>query len=136
MKKILLSALLLSCSNLFSQNFTFNTPTLIPDNNLTTVYPITVSGLPNSINASFGLAQVSLNILHANAGDMIISLRSPANEIVILSLHNGVGANYTGTLLRMDAPTRILDGLTPFTGNYIPSQSINFLSSGSNPNGV
>lgn len=136
MKKLLLFACMLCSGVAQSTTFTYNTPSLIPDNNLTTIYPVTVSGLPTAINSSYGLSQVTLDITHPNAGDMIISLRSPSNTITILSLHNGVGANYTATVLRMDAATRIFDGLAPFNGDYLPSQSINFLNDGNDPNGV
>lgn len=73
------------------------------------------------------LKEVVVNIIHPWDSDLKISLRSPSGTIVILSLHNGgSGSNYTNTHLKMDGVNGpIVNAAAPFTGVFIPDQSIN-----------
>lgn len=112
-------------------------PAAIPDNNSTTSFPITVSGLVNAISPTFGLNNVTINISHGQVSDLKISLTSPNGTNCILSLHNGgVGANYTNTIFRMNASIPIGLGSPPFTGAYVPDNSLNLFNNNQNPNGV
>ena len=83
-----------------AQTFNYPGPNVpIPDNNTNVNIPIVVSGLPNQINAAYGLAEVSFSLTHTWVSDLKISLTSPAGNSVVLSLHNGSsGANYTNTV--------------------------------------
>ncbi|MEP7265468.1 MAG: T9SS type A sorting domain-containing protein [Bacteroidota bacterium] len=129
------------CLGAQAQNQTFSyagtLPTPIPDNNANAYYPIAVSGLPAQMNAGFGLASVCFSIDHPQPSDLKISLSSPDGNSIILSLHNGNGgSNYTSTCLRMDAPTSMTSEIAPFTGTFMPDQSLNYLNNGQNPNGI
>lgn len=138
MQKIL--SLLIICLALNAQSQTFNCiniPATIPDNNTTTLYPINVSGIANNINSSFGLTSVTLNISHAQVSDLTISLVSPTGTNVVLSLHNGgMNANYTNTIFSMNATVPIGLGTPPFTGTYIPDNSLNGFNNNQNPIGI
>ena len=44
----------------------------IPDNGTSVLFPITVSGLPTTIDSTFGVIKVSLNIAHTDDADVDI----------------------------------------------------------------
>jgi subtilisin-like proprotein convertase family protein len=128
------------CISIMANAQTFNctaVPGAITDNNTVVTFPITVSGLFNAINPSFGISNVRINISHANISDLKISLTSPTGTSVILSLHNGgQGANYTNTTFQMSATMPIGFSSAPFSGSFIPDNSINAFNNNQNPNGV
>ena len=119
-----------------AQSFSNNTGGPIADV-ATSVFPLSISGLPLAIDSSFGLKGVAVNLLHTYDSDIKIYLKTPWNDSIILAMNRGGSAdNYIGTLFRMDADTLIQDGSAPFTGNFVPDYSLNLANNGSNPNGT
>ncbi len=111
---------------------------LIPDNNTSVCFPITVTGLPTQINMSYGLTEVCINIQHPEVGELKIYLKSPSGDSISLSENNGgLFANYNNTCFAMNgANGYIYAANAPFTGTYIPQRSINGFNDGQNPNGT
>jgi subtilisin-like proprotein convertase family protein len=110
----------------------------IPDDGTSIDFPITVSGLPNSIDTlSFGLETVCLNILHTYDSDLDISLIAPDGTQVLLSSGNGGGDdNYIGTCFNQNATTNIVLGTAPFNGAFIPQGQMGIVNNNQNPNGI
>ncbi len=103
----------------------------IPDLGLA-LSPITVSGFTRPISD----VNVRLNIQHANAPDLIVSLIAPTGQKVqLLAKVGGTGANFTGTLLDDEATTSISRGRPPMTGSFRPQSPLSAFD-GLNPNGV
>ena len=117
-------------------NNSFNGP--IPDNNTDVLFPIVVSGLPSQIDTAFGLVSVCLDITHTYTADLRIKLIAPDSTIVLLA-HNlgGGGDNFTNTCLMEDGTSGfiVLAG-APFTGDFIPEESLNMMNTGMDPNGI
>ncbi len=69
---------------------------------------------------------VKINIDHTWVNDLDITLTSPAGTVVLLTSDNGAdGAdNYTNTVFDQEATTPITSGVAPFTGSYIPEESL------------
>ncbi|TAL60067.1 MAG: T9SS type A sorting domain-containing protein [Bacteroidetes bacterium] len=99
---------------------------------------INVSGLPNKIDSSFGLASVCFNITHTFVADVVVTLRSPDSTVITLAGGvGGAGHNFTNTCLAMNGVNgSIANSNAPFTGIFIPQQSLNNLNNGQNPNGA
>lgn len=116
---------------------TFNgTGGAIPDGGAQTCFPLTVAGV-GTIDGTYGLASVCLNITHGWVGDLQIYLRSPDGTLVPLSLQNGgAGINYTSTCFTATAATSINAGFAPFTGNFLPEGPLGLVNNGQNANGV
>ena len=109
----------------------------IPDNGTSVLFPITVSGLPTTIDSTFGVIKVSLNISHTYVADLDIWLIAPDSTYVELSTGNGgSGNNYVGTNFYDTVPNFIENGSAPFSGSYRPEGLINDVNNTQNPNGV
>lgn len=123
--------------NSFGQTFSNTTGGFITDNTVE-CFPVTVSGLPASIDSiSFGLVSVCLNIEHEYDANLDIYLRSPnGNQIKLVNNRGGSGRNFNGTCFREDATFSVINAVAPFPGNYIPEESINILNNLQNPNGI
>lgn len=136
MKKLFTSIFLASSLTMYSQTFYDSTYVPIPDTSSVCV-PITVSGLPSQMDTSFGLASVCFNITHTFDGDLVIRLKSPNGTFITLANNVGMGQNFTNTCLAMNgANGNIANGSSPFTGTFIPQESLNNINDGQNPNGV
>lgn len=136
-KKLLLlssfACLFLAKSN--AQTFTQTSGASILDNT-TTYVPINVSGLPSVADSTFGILSCRINITHTYTGDIKIWLKSPSGDSTNLSFNRGgSGDNYTNTVFKMSASTFIGDGVNPYTGNFVPENSLNLLNNQQNPNG-
>jgi PKD repeat protein/subtilisin-like proprotein convertase family protein len=137
MKKLLLSILVCTPFFVKAQTFTNTTGGPIPDNNTEVCYPVTVSGLPTMIDATFGLSQACINLNHTYDSDIKIRLKSPDGTVILLSGNNGgSGDNYTNSCFAMNATVAIGAGAAPFTGTFIPNQSLNTVNNMQDPNGV
>ncbi len=138
MKKILLPFFFLFSVSSFSQTFTTSTVVQIPDNGPEVFDSLVVSGLPASIDSAFGLSGLCFAITHTYVGDLEIRLKSPnGNTIFIANRIGGNGHNFTGTCLAENGANGFLaNGSAPFTGSWIPLESLNQLNNGQNPNGV
>jgi subtilisin-like proprotein convertase family protein len=110
----------------------------IPDTNTITSFPATVSGLaPGTINGSFGLESVCINISHSYMGDLVVQLRAPNGAVVDLSVNNGQnGQAYANTCFSAAAVVPITAGTAPFTGNYRPQGALGAFNNGQNANGT
>ena len=128
----------LSLTNTFVFAQTFNgSGGDIPDAGATpTCFPINVTGI-GTINNSFGLATVCLNITHTWDSDLEIALHAPDGTIVFLSVQNGgSGQNFTGTCFTGTALSSISTGIAPFTGSYLPDEPLGAVNNGQNANGT
>lgn len=68
---------------------------------------------------------VLINIQHTYTADLEISLTSPSGTTVILSSGNGGSSNdYTQTVFANTATTSITTGSAPFTGFFLPQESL------------
>lgn len=139
MKKIA-TLFLLFVAGLTAKAQTFSSTTTAPiQDNVYSFIPISVSGLPTSIDTSFGLCTLCFDIVHTYCGDLDVILVSPAGDsIPLINNQGGGGDNYSGTCLTMSAtvPITSAQAVAPFTGNYIPEASLNYFNLGQNPNGV
>ena len=109
----------------------------IPDAGATpTCFPINVTGI-GTINTSFGVASVCIDITHTWDSDLEIALHAPDGTIVFLSLQNGgSGQNFTGTCFTGTALSSISTGIAPFTGSYLPDEPLGAVNNGQNANGT
>jgi len=126
------------CVSSHAQTFTNSNLVPIPNNNTDISIPIPVGGLVSSIDSSFGLGAVCLNISHEYTADLLIRLRSPDGKIVILADAKGGSSNgYPGTCFQENGTGGWIHlAPTPFSGSYFPQESLNNFNDGSNPNGV
>lgn len=138
MRKILLAQLVAFPLLGWSQSFNYSGITPIPDNGPQACVTITVSGLPTTINSSFGLSGVCFDITHTYDNDLQLRLISPnGNSIFIASNIGAEFDNFTNTCLAENGTNGFLaQGTAPFTGIYIPLESLNQLNNGQDPNGV
>lgn len=133
--------------SVFSQTFSSGTNVSIPDCGSQVCSSINVSGLPSTINGTFGLEQVCIKINHTYDADLDIYLVAPDGTIVELSTDNGgSGDNYGSgtsnnnspyTCFTMTSSTSITSGSAPFTsGPYLPEGNLGDVNNGQNPNGT
>ncbi len=138
LKKLLIPNLLVLFFFQISIGQTFNgTGGAIPDDGASpTCFPITVTGV-GTINNTYGLASVCLDITHTWDSDIEISLQSPNGTVINLSVQNGgSGENYTNTCFDGVSITSIASGSAPFTGNFLPDNPLGVNNNGQNANGV
>ena len=137
MKKLLLALIFVSPFMLMAQTFTNTTGGPIIDTS-TVTYSVIASGLPTAIDSSFGLSEACVNLTHTYDGDLKVKLKSPDGTIIILSQNRGGGGdNFTNTCFAMNGISGAIGaGVSPFTGTFIPDNSINNLNNGQNPNGT
>lgn len=128
---------LISTSSLYSQIFFSPVNQPIPDDGTCISFPIEVNGLPIAIDTSYGLVQVTLNMSHTWDSDMEARLLAPdGSSFLLFSGVGGDGDNFTGTILRDDAPDYIFNYVAPFTGTFKPMGFMGTLNNGQNPNGT
>jgi subtilisin-like proprotein convertase family protein len=110
----------------------------IPDDGSTNYYPLTVSGLsPATIDSTFGLETVCIDITHTWDSDLNISLQAPDGTTIDLTIGNGgSGQNYTNTCFNANASTSIVAGSPPFTGTFRPQGMLGNINNGQNGNGT
>lgn len=98
-----------------------NHPVANPYNSVIAVNSITPSTLSNP---ALDIISVCIDITTDFDADLAIFLRSPNNQLLMLSTNNGgSGDNYTQTCFTPTAVTPITSGTAPFTGNYQPEGS-------------
>ncbi|MEX0677546.1 MAG: proprotein convertase P-domain-containing protein [Pirellulales bacterium] len=95
-----------------------------------------------SASAVSGLAghiidvNVTLNISHTRAGDLVITLIAPDNSAYVLASHvGGDGDNFADTTFDDSAANQIASGSAPFSGSFRPAGSLAALFD-TNPNGT
>ncbi|MCW3083228.1 MAG: hypothetical protein JWP12_594 [Bacteroidetes bacterium] len=138
MKKQLLTLIMCIPFLVKSQTFTNSTGGAVPDNNTQVCFPVTVSGLPTSMDTTFGIIQVCINLNHTYDSDLKIRLTSPSGTIILLANNNGgSGDNFSNTCFAANgANGSINTGAAPFLGTFSPFQTINGFNNSQNPNGV
>jgi len=141
MKKIYFSILFLCLSlAINAQTFTATGNVPIIDNSVCYM-SVGASGLPSSMNNTFGISSVCINLTHTYDGDIKIFLISPQQDSIMLSGNNGGGGdNYTNTCFTAGGANGFIHtatNLPPYTGSYTPEYSLNMFNSAThNPNGV
>jgi|GEM_PF-6437007 len=119
-----------------AQTFSTSTAVPIPDAGAQVCSPITVSGV-GSINSTYGVASVCMNITHTWDGDLVIVLKAPDGTTISLSNRRGSsGDNFTNTCFTMSSPTSITTGTAPFTGTFKPEGDFSLANNGQNADGT
>ena len=136
-KHLLLSFIFLQAALTNAQTFSNTDSTHIKDT-ATICLPITVAGLQTRIDTSFGITSSCFKINNSDISNLVINLIAPdSSEVHLL---DGIGYSteyFTNTCVAENgAGGHIEQGSSPFTGTYIPMQSINILNNGKNPNGT
>ncbi|MDZ4839339.1 MAG: lysyl oxidase family protein [Bacteroidota bacterium] len=114
----------------------------IPDNDATYrpyIIAVQVSGLPDKIDARFGLERVCLNITHDRISDLKIELISPDSTSIWVTNRNGGdnGKNYLETCFADNGFSgHLYENKAPYVGTYIPDGKINDFNNNQNPNGT
>ena len=96
-------------------------PVAIPDNSPTGAsVTINVTDVQQIVDLN-----VRVNITHTFDGDLTLSLTGPDSTTIILSNRRGSsGDNFTDTVFDQEAATAIASGTAPFTGSFIPDESL------------
>jgi gliding motility-associated-like protein len=82
--------------------------------------PATVSGV-GILGGCVKIDNVTVNLNHTWDGDIALMLIAPNGTFIELSSANGgPNDNYTNTVFKDNAPTNIVTGSAPFTGNFKP----------------
>jgi subtilisin-like proprotein convertase family protein/spore coat protein CotH len=133
----LVSFALLTITSVQSQTFLAGGGN-IPDNNAAVYFPLNVSGLgAATIDSSFGVESVCINILHNNDYQLTIQLVAPDGSVIDLSMNNGgSGNNYTNTCFTGTATLPITSGSAPFAGSYLAQEVLGNVNNGQNGNGL
>ncbi len=109
----------------------------IPDNGPAAYFPVIVTGVPASIDSSYGVESVCVTITHTNDYQLTIQLIAPDGSSINLSMHNGgTGNHYINTCFNQNATTSITAGSPPFTGSYSPQGILGNVNNGQNGNGL
>jgi subtilisin-like proprotein convertase family protein len=108
------------------------------NDNATIDIPVTVSGLPTTIDTvNFGLETVCINLEHTYDADLTVWIVAPDGTTGLLFSNIGGGDdNFTNTCLNVDAATAISSGTAPFTGTFKPLGQMGLVNNGQNPNGT
>ena len=135
---LLLFAICFSSMYLHAQTYTNTIGGFVPDDGSNNDFPITVSGLSSStLDSNLGVVNVCLNMNHTYDSDLNFFLISPAGTTINLMRNVGGGDdNFVGTCLSQSASLSIAMGTAPFTGSFLPTQSLGNLNDGTNGNGV
>ena len=137
MKKILTFLFGLLFIHLGAQNFS-GSGGAITDNQQPSFFPLTIQGIANRIDSSFGILQLCFNITHARANDLEIKLEAPDGSIITLAsrLGNPTSQNFSSTCFRGSSPNSIRTAIAPFTGTFRPFEMLGAFNNGQNPNGT
>lgn len=136
MKKIIYLILILPATVL-SQTFS-GTIGSVSDDGANNDFTTNVSGLTNStLNASYGLKSICLNMAHTYDSDMEILLIAPdGTSITLLNNVGGGDDDFTNTCFEQTSSSTIASGLAPFTGTFKPMGNIGDANNGQNGNGT
>ena len=137
--RFLIAALLFSVPVLLSRGQTFNgTGGTIPNNGNAGNFYLNVLGINSStINTTYGLEYVGINIHHYAVGELKIELISPDGSVILLTESLGAdGDDFTGTYFRDDATVSIYNASPPYTGDFLPLENIGYLNNGQDGEGT
>ena len=115
----------------YGQNFTSSPNATIPSFAVTE-YPLSVSGLNATMDATFGIEQICININHNYVSDLTLWLISPTGTEILLSNRiGGSGDDYTNTCFTgIITDPFITDGSPPFTGSFQPIEPLGSINNG------
>jgi subtilisin-like proprotein convertase family protein len=140
MKKLykVLTALFLLISNIMcGQDFVSTVDQPVPDDGEIYSFDLEVTGLPDSIDLTFGLERVCIAFDHPYVQDIQIWLEAPDGTLVDLSIDNGGGGqNYNATCFTENAWMSVTQGSAPYDGNFNPEGNLNDMNNGQDPNGI
>ena len=89
---------------------------------------VTYDTIDISQNGTVDDVNVNLTITHPHDGDILLMINGPGSgQITLSSFNGGSGQNYTNTTFDDEASTPITQGTPPFTGSFIPEQSLSGL---------
>ena len=72
---------------------------------------------------------VRVSLSHTFDGDLVLTLIAPDNTRIVLSnRHGGGGDDYNGTIFDDGAATPIAAGIAPFSGTFVPDDSLSVLN--------
>ena len=137
MKKLITTLLILVCFSGITNAITFSWSGFVPifDNQTDTI-PIVVSGLPSSMDTTFGINHICMNITHTYKADLYIRMVSPTGTSILLIQNiGGSSDNFAGTCLGMDG-TPFSNSQPPYVGLFVPVGNIAAFNNGQNPNGT
>jgi subtilisin-like proprotein convertase family protein len=118
-----------------AQTFTGTGGTVMPTGN-DVVFTQAISGLPASMNGSFGITQLCINLSHPDLTEIAIELMSPSGKTVEMVANNPTGGpDYLNTCFDGSATTHITGGSSPYSGTFRPTGYMGLLNNGANPNG-
>jgi subtilisin-like proprotein convertase family protein len=132
---LLLLLLTATQSMLFAQVFQASVLQNLSEGTANT-FNLNVAGLPTVQDASFGLFEVDIKLLHPNTGEMELRLQSPDGTNYLLAYQNGTQANFNHAKFRVYASKSINITNSPYNGQLMGYESINNFQNGSNPNGT
>ena len=137
MRHTLLILLAFATTTSFSQSFYQLENTGIPDDGTDITFEMSVTGLPDVIDADFGLESVCFNINHTWDSDLDVKLIAPDGSAFILVSGVGWGeVNFTNTCLNDYADEFITAGSAPYSGVWKPIGDMGVVNNGQNPNGI
>ncbi len=100
-----------------------------------TIFDITVNGT-GILNSSYGLEKICVNINFPHDENLKLVLRSPFGSMIPLSENNGgQGSDYLGTCFDGVSTNSIVTGEAPFTGNFLPENSLGVLNNNQSGDG-
>ena len=137
MKRTLFAFFFIIASQVYSQTY-FGAIGNVSDDGLNNDFPNTVSGLlPPTIDGTHGLVNVCLDISHTWDSDLVMYLIAPDGTTVTLVYRvGGSDDNFTQTCFDQNATISILNATAPFTGSFIPQQTLGNINNGQNGNGT
>jgi subtilisin-like proprotein convertase family protein len=138
MRYLLITILCLVSTFGIAQSYTVNQGQAISESmsHVPSIISIPVSGLPNVIDQSFGLASVCLNITHPELNNLTIKLVAPDGTKVTLFHQLGyTDDNLINTCFDDQGPPVYFQS-APFTGTYRSTLPLGQVNNGQNPNGT
>ena len=137
-KQLLLSLIFLQAALINAQTFSSGSVNVHIKDTGTVCIPITVAGLQTRIDTSFGIISSCFNIDNSTVSNLSVHLNPPTGaDILLFDGIGGSGQYFTNTCLAQDGSAGDISfGNSPFTGTYVPQQSLNLLNNAQNPNGT
>lgn len=128
---------ILFCFKVSAQTFS-GTGGTIPDNEQTIEFTLNVNGLSQqTLNQSFGVKEVCINIAHPYVSDLNVLLVSPDGTTTnLFSGIGGNGNNFQNTCFSQTALNSINTGTAPFSGQFKPQENIGNHNNTQNGNGI
>jgi subtilisin-like proprotein convertase family protein len=131
---------LLSFFYLFSnaQVFTGTGGAILNNGGQETIFNLPVSGLtPAQIDSTFGLMNVTVDIVHPNVNELHLAIMSPWGlEVDLTGVLTVSGANFTGTTFDNSSTTIITNAVGPYTGTFAPVGNLGRFNSAKPGNGT